>query len=135
MEKELVMGVASFIAWLVKEIRVQMEGIRGHLLDFRRGEKEESSLHFGREVGDDPGWQRAHPLAKGGSGAHASAAERAGTHARLRPFLGRPKKAARGQRKGRARGWPVGPGRGKEQRLVGPAGREWGKPAGWASGR
>jgi hypothetical protein len=53
MEKELVMGAASFIAWLVEEIRVQKEGVGGHLLDFRRGEKKESSLHFGREVGDD----------------------------------------------------------------------------------
>jgi hypothetical protein len=128
------MGAANFIAWLVEEIRVQKEGIRGHLLDFQRGEKKESSLHFGREVGDDLGWQRAHPLAKGGSGAHASAAERAGTRTRLRPLLGRPKKAARGQRKGRARGWPVGPGRGKGHHLVGPVGRERGKPAGWASG-
>jgi hypothetical protein len=48
MEKELVMGAASFIAWLVEEIRVQKEGIEGHLLDFWRGEKKESSLHFGR---------------------------------------------------------------------------------------
>jgi hypothetical protein len=61
--------------------------------------------------------------------------QRAGMRTRLCLLLGWPKKAARDQRKGRARGWPVGLDQGKRQRPVGHVGRDRGKPAGWASGR
>jgi hypothetical protein len=61
--------------------------------------RKEGSLHFGREVGDDPGQRQAHPSMKGGSGAHALVAEWVGAHAWLHPLLGQPKRRLTASRK------------------------------------
>jgi hypothetical protein len=69
-----------------------------------------------------------------GSGSWCSVSKRRGG-AVARSMLGQSMaNSTRASRERKCKGWPVGPGQGERQRLVGLTGRERGKLTSWASG-